>query len=102
MSGHAAVWTGTEMIVFDGTGGARYNPATNSWTLIADFASATQLPPRIGFSVVWTGTTMIIWGGYDPFARTAVNSGAVFTPGAAGTAGTWAELTPPRRFCREV
>ena len=95
MSGHSAVWTGTEMIVFDGTGGARYNPANNSWTLIADFAAATQLPPRIGFTAVWTGTAMIIWGGYDPVARAAVNSGAVFTPGAAGTAGTWAELTTP-------
>ncbi len=71
--GHSAVWTGTEMIVWGGTGvdlrtgrvgplvdGARYNPATDSWTMLPP----SPLRPRTDFSVVWTGSTMIVWGGF--------------------------------------
>src|SRR5206468_7295575 len=63
---HQAVWTGTEMIVWGGLAsndvntGARYNPATDTWTQI----SLTNAPAaRHFFSSVWTGTEMIIWGG---------------------------------------
>src|SRR6185436_238044 len=31
-SGHTAVWTGSVMIVWGGNGGARYDPATDTWT----------------------------------------------------------------------
>jgi len=68
-SGHTAVWTGTEMIVWGGykypnyfnTGG-RYNPVTNSWAPI----STTNAPSaRRNHTAVWTGTEMIVWGGDD-------------------------------------
>ena len=63
---HAAVWTGTEMIVWGGdseTGtvnsGSRYNPATDSWTPM----SSTNAPRASDVhSAVWTGTEMIVWG----------------------------------------
>ena len=66
-SGHCAVWTGTEMIIWGGYGfnsnynnGARYNPKTNTWTSISTIGAPSA---RYGSSAVWTGTDMIIWGG---------------------------------------
>lgn len=67
---HAAIWTGTEMIIWGGysyapdiylnTGG-RYDAATDTWT-------PTSLNAPIGrfdHTAVWTGAEMIIWGGVD-------------------------------------
>lgn len=85
-SGHTAVWTGTEMLVWGGSGagdfsrlsnGAAYNPTTKAWTLLSD-----PPPPlsdgRILHSAVWTGTTMVIWGGESSGTGTA--TGGVFDP----------------------
>jgi hypothetical protein len=67
-SGHTAVWTGSEMIVWGGgsglmfnTGG-RYNPSTDSWA-----ATTTSGAPsaRVGHTAVWSGSEMIVWGGVD-------------------------------------
>ena len=69
--GHTAVWTGNEMIVWGGVGasffdkkgdGARYDPATDSWSPMAPFAW-DPYGPRAFHTVVWTGTEMIVWGG---------------------------------------
>jgi hypothetical protein len=64
---HAAVWTGTEMIIWGGTAdgfteladGARYNPATDTWTPL----STSPLAPRWEPTAVWTGSEMIVFGG---------------------------------------
>jgi N-acetylneuraminic acid mutarotase len=64
-----AVWTGTEMIVWGGSGdnweeradGARYNPQTDTWTPLAP----APLDPRLQHTAVWTGTEMIIFGGLN-------------------------------------
>ena len=88
---HSAVWTGTEMIVWGGcldgscgatlNNGARYNPATNTWTAI----STTGAPSgRYTHSAVWTGNEMIIWGG-----QPATNTGARYNPAT----NTWAPIT---------
>jgi N-acetylneuraminic acid mutarotase len=64
-SRHSAVWTGSQMIVWGGSGGdlntgGRYNPSTNKWQAI----STTNAPTgREGHKAVWTGREMIIWGG---------------------------------------
>jgi N-acetylneuraminic acid mutarotase len=65
-SGHKAVWTGSEMIVWGGVGsnifntGGRYNPGTDSWTA----TSRTNAPTgRYDHTAVWTGSEMIVWGG---------------------------------------
>jgi N-acetylneuraminic acid mutarotase len=82
-SGHTAVWTGSEMIVWGGndhvnflnTGGI-YNPTTDSWTL----TSTTNAPTaRSGHTAVWTGSEMIVWGG------SLSNTGGRYNP----TTDTW-------------
>src|SRR5207249_3442542 len=62
-SGHTAVWTGSEMIVWGGAGmntGGRYNPVTDSWT---DTSTTNAPSERSGHTAVWTGSEMIVWGG---------------------------------------
>jgi hypothetical protein len=55
----AAVWTGSEMIVYDEFETWRYSPATDTWTQ----ASQTGAPEIRNCTAVWTGTEMILWGG---------------------------------------
>ena len=81
-SGHSAVWTGSEMLVWGGrTGnwgadaGMRYDPATDSWAEIATLGAPVH---RSGPAAVWTGDEMIIWGG--GFGMYAVNDGARYDP----------------------
>jgi hypothetical protein len=70
-SGHTAVWTGSEMIVWGGAdfgeirldSGGRYSPATDSWG--ASTATSGAPSARRDHSAVWTGSEMIIWGGFD-------------------------------------
>ena len=62
---HAAVWTGTEMIIWGGDSflytGGRYNPTSDTWL---PTSTGTNCPGGLwGFSSVWTGQEMIIWGG---------------------------------------
>jgi hypothetical protein len=63
MSQHAAVWTGSRMIVWDGVtdgGSGAYDPANDTWTPIA---TAGAPSPRNGPAAVWTGTEMIVLAG---------------------------------------
>lgn len=83
---HSAVWTGSRMIVYGGIvqasfasgtfGGASYDPATNTWTPIAE----KDAPVRTANAAHdWTGTEMIVYGGEaNGVAR---NSGARYRPG---------------------
>ncbi len=64
--GHAAVWSGSVMVVWGGDGdddvplnsGARYDPETDSWTPMA-----TGPAGRDDFTAVWSGREMLVWGG---------------------------------------
>jgi N-acetylneuraminic acid mutarotase len=72
-----AVWTGTEMVVWGGVNdvqaggvndpnryvstGARYNPATDTWTEM----TATGAPPARLTCGVWTGEGLLTFGGYN-------------------------------------
>jgi N-acetylneuraminic acid mutarotase len=94
-SGHTAVWTGTEMVVWGGAGqnfpfgafntGARYDLATDSWapTSITDAPSA-----RNGHTAVWSGTQMIVWGGQDNNFN-FLNTGGKYNPGT----DNWVAMT---------
>jgi hypothetical protein len=65
--GAAAVWTGSEVIVWGGTArnaraaddGAAYNPDSDTWRTLAN----APIQPRQSPVAVWTGREMIVWGG---------------------------------------
>jgi len=89
-SRHAAVWTGSKMIVWGGYGptptykadGAAYDPLANKWTTIA--APPTTMTPATTFAgrrdphAVWTGSKMIVYGGRDGSATK--NDLAIYDP----------------------
>ena len=93
-TGHAAVWTGSEMIIWGGVNstplplveGHRYDPATDSWTTLPPPPPGTN--SGSGTSAVWTGTHVIVWGGgyIGDFNSEDWNTGARFDPAA----NTWA------------
>jgi N-acetylneuraminic acid mutarotase len=97
-SDHTAVWTGTKMIVWGGTGGgpldsgARYDPATDTWTA----TSLVNAPsPRTTHTAIWTGSEMIVWGGIA--GSTTLNSGGRYDPVTdSWTALSLAEAPAPR------
>ena len=85
---HAAVWTGSEMIIWGGlddTGagmfdGAVYNPVADSWNSM----STTNAPQVWAHqsAVLWTGTDLFVWGGHYMNAQ---NDGRRWDP----TTDTW-------------
>jgi hypothetical protein len=87
-SGHTAVWTGGEMIVWGGTSyvntGGRYNPTTNTWTTVTTSGAPTG---RADHSAVWTGTEMIVWGGSGVNGYS--NNGGRYNP----TTGNWTAIS---------
>jgi N-acetylneuraminic acid mutarotase len=101
-SAFSTVWTGTEMIVWGGYSstmpprfntGARYNPATDTWTTMAVTPSTPQ--GRTFHSAVWNGREMIVWGGEaDPFT-TIVNSGGRYRPDLGNWTATRLDTTTP-------
>lgn len=82
-SGHRAVWTGRDMLVwggFDATAqadGALYDPIGDSWARLVP----GPLPARQQHAMVWTGQQLLIWGGRGEAAN--VPDGAVLTLNAA-------------------
>lgn len=85
-TGHAAVWTGTQMIVWGGEvgDGARYDPLTDGWSPISNIGAPES---RTGHLAVWTGSRMIVWGGVRPGAF--LNSGAIYDP----VADSWSPMS---------
>ena len=85
LDGHTAVWTGTEMIVWGGSGisslGMAYNPRTNTWRTISSVAAPSL---RTGHGAAWTGEAMVIWGGSHPddfdSDGTAPGTGGLYYP----------------------
>ncbi len=81
-TGHAALWTGYEMIIWGGwdganrlNTGAKYTPSTDTWTATSD----TNAPvAREAFASVMSGTEMIVWGGYD--GSNHLNTGGRYNP----------------------
>jgi hypothetical protein len=78
--GHTAIWTGTEMIIWGGSGGGntggRYNPSGDSWITTS---TGTNCPSaRYGHKAVWTGSVMIIWGGWT--GSSFFQSGGCYNP----------------------
>ncbi len=97
---HAAVWTGTQMIVWSGldpngvsnTGG-RYDPSTDSWTATS---TANAPEPRWFSTAVWTGSEMIVWGGDDE-NLVELNTGGRYNPNANSWTATSTANGPDAR-----
>ena len=89
---HAAVWTGTRMIVWGGENpgkfdtGALYDPAANAWTGTTTLTGA--LSARSHLSAVWTGREMILWGGGSGGPH--LDTGARYNPAT----DTWTGALP--------
>ncbi len=91
-SGHSAVWSGQELLVWGGdpgTGiptasGGRYQPVTDQWQALSPLNAPSA---RSGHSAVWTGSQMIIWGGgaSGGFAT----GGGLFDP----VSGNWSSVS---------
>ncbi len=104
----AAVWTGTELLVWGGEslladrlrGGGRYDPAADAWSPL----SITGAPPvEVEWpSAVWTGTEMIVSGGqhrgreerdlagrYDPVTDVWRPLASLGRPPALGGEAVW-------------
>jgi N-acetylneuraminic acid mutarotase len=99
--GHTAVWSGSEMIVWGGydgfiylSAGARYNPATDTWT---PTATANAPSARLDHTAVWTGSEMIVWGGDGCCPSTFFNTGARYNPATDAWATTATDNAPDAR-----
>jgi N-acetylneuraminic acid mutarotase len=101
-TGQAAVWTGTEMIIWGGydqvsarashvtSSGAAYDPATNRWTRLPK----APLSPRADAIASWTGSAVLILGGQPAVTSNAVRGyrdGAKYSPAL----GRWQHIAPP-------
>ena len=97
-NGYAAVWTGSEMIVWGGRHGnyldtgSRYNPSTDSWT---DTSTTNAPAGRSYHTAVWTGSEMIVWGGYD---SSYLNTGGRYNPSTDSWIATSTTNAPTARF----
>jgi len=114
-SGHTAVWSGNEMIVWGGynhefpdfpyfqyvTDNGRYNPVLNTWNNVSTIGAPRA---REDHTATWTGTEMIVWGGIlsqcsDIGCLYATNTGGRYNPAT----DTWQPMSTdgapsPRRF----
>jgi hypothetical protein len=82
---HAAVWTGSEMIVWGGrtdtNDGGIYDPATDTWRATSTVGAPSA---RKQHTAVWTGSEMIVWGG-EPIT----DEGGIYDPAT----DTWTTMT---------
>lgn len=84
-TGHTAIWSGQEMVVWGGylgseiyaNSGSRYAPGQDSWTTVSTFGAPSA---REAHSAIWTGTEMIVWGGYG--GGSYFNTGGRYQPEA--------------------
>lgn len=85
----SAVWTGSQMVVWGGAGGARFDRTTNAWLPVSTVNAPS---PRSGHSMVWTGQRVIVWGGRQDLGGGIVGNvlddGGLYDP----VADTWTRL----------
>ena len=109
-SGHTAVWTGTEMIVWGGaeiggltkTGG-RYEPGSDLWV---DTPTNGAPSGRKQHTAVWAGSKMVIWGGnispFMPSPQILVDSGGCYDPAGDSWTSTSVSGAPSARVSHAV
>ncbi|MBN1770643.1 MAG: hypothetical protein JXB32_05230 [Deltaproteobacteria bacterium] len=85
----AAVWSGTELIVWGGArnptavlaDGGRYDPAADRWSPVTATGAPTA---RWSASAVWTGSELLVWGGFLDDDGTPTNTGGRYDPATDG------------------
>lgn len=88
-STHTAVWTGSEMLIWGGTGnglyetGGKFDPINNTWNSMSDINAPSG---RYDHTAIWTGREMVVWGGFD---RSFFNTGGKYNP----FTDTWTETS---------
>jgi N-acetylneuraminic acid mutarotase len=93
--GHAAVWSGNEMIVWGGLpsgrddhgglrSGAAFDPLASTWRKLSD----GPLEFGAGRTAVWTGDEMLVWGGETGKDHRRPDNGAAYDP----ETNSWREL----------
>ena len=84
MTARNAVWTGREMILWDGDQSKTYDPADDSWR----YLPTDHAPPgSYGASVTMADKTLIVWGGES--AGNLTQEGARFDP----VTGVWTPMS---------
>jgi N-acetylneuraminic acid mutarotase len=100
----AAVWTGTDMVVFGGEGigtsfdnGARYCLAEDTWAMLPEKGAPSS---RTGHTMVWTGKEAIVWGGFGGLwgNNTNHNDGARYNPASHTWKPVSTKNAPAPRF----
>lgn len=75
--GHSAVWTGSQMLVWGGSGEhAIYDLSSDSWH---PMSSVNAPEPRVWADVLWTGDEMVVWGGIGR-EELSLGSGGKYNP----------------------
>lgn len=96
-TGHSAVWTGTKMIVFGGTGcvgpcgdAASYDPVTDTWELLTPPSELDRRQYAAGFAFAGNAA---FWGGTGQLVAGSAyrNTGAIFTPSTS----MWKTMSVP-------
>ncbi|MBX3725699.1 MAG: hypothetical protein KF823_07245 [Xanthomonadales bacterium] len=78
--GQAAVWTGTELIVWGGhfvPVGARWTPGALQWTPMSTVDAPSS---RDGHAMVWTGDEVLVWSGRPIPSGIALRDGGRYRP----------------------
>ena len=99
----ASAWTGSEMLVWGGSGplglradGASYDPVSQKWTALP----ASGMSARKPATSVWTGTSWFVWGSASGTSQAPATDGAWYTPAS----GRWTPVptSPVRRYTQAV
>jgi N-acetylneuraminic acid mutarotase len=107
-TGHLAVWTGNEMLVWGGIGdnddlfpdGGRYDPASNSWQPIPA-PDLSTFAPLVACSV-WTGAELLVWNVAVSDDGSVYPDGARFSPGSSAWSSMDQEGAPQAIGCEAV
>ena len=104
---HAAVWDGTEMIIWGGynlvdcdlSTGGRYNTSSDTWTPTSTVNAplARQYP-----TAVWTGSEMVVWAGRGCCNNCNLNSGGRYNPGTDSWTAISTSNAPEARWSHTV
>jgi hypothetical protein len=93
----AAVWDGSEMLVWAKDYGAAYDPAADQWRRLPQTGAPSA---RVSFEIpipsIWTGSEWIVWGGLSSASLEALSDGARYSPSTQQSDST----DDPGRYAR--